>query len=46
MPENSIRRLLNLRHDSQMWIVDEALRKLNVELPIDLPDTRKRKKAA
>jgi antitoxin HicB len=46
MPENSIRRLLNLRHESHMWIIDEALQKMNTELSIDLPDTRKRKKAA
>ncbi|MGD0190454.1 MAG: type II toxin-antitoxin system HicB family antitoxin [Rhizomicrobium sp.] len=46
MPENSIRRLLNLRHESHMWIIDEALHKMNAELSIDLPDTPKRKKAA
>jgi antitoxin HicB len=46
MPENSVRRLLNLRHESHMWIIDEALQKMNTELPIDLPDTRKRKRAA
>ena len=46
MPENSVRRLLNLRHESHMWIIDEALQKMNTELPIDLPDTRKRERAA
>jgi hypothetical protein len=46
MPENSVRRLLSLRHESHTWIIDEALRKMNTELPIDLPDTRRRKKAA
>jgi antitoxin HicB len=46
MPENSVRRLLNLRHESHMWIIDEALQKMNTELPIDLPDMRKRKRAA
>jgi antitoxin HicB len=46
MPENSVRRLLDLRHSSQMWIVDEALAKMNAELSIDLPKTRARRKAA
>jgi antitoxin HicB len=46
MPENSVRRLLNLRHESHMWIIDEALRKMNAELPIDLPDAHKNKTAA
>jgi antitoxin HicB len=46
MPENSVRRLLDLRHSSHMWIVDEALAKMNAELPIDLPKVRARGKAA
>jgi len=46
MPENSVRRLLDLRHSSQMWIIDEALAKMNAELPIDLPKARPRRKAA
>jgi antitoxin HicB len=46
MPENSIRRLLDLRHSSQMWIIDEALAKMNAELTIDLPKARIRGKAA
>jgi antitoxin HicB len=46
MPENSVRRLLNLRHESHMWIIDEALRKMNAELAIDLPYARARRKAA
>ena len=37
MPENSVRRLLDLRHSSHMWIIDEALAKMNAELTIDLP---------
>ena len=37
MPENSVRRLLDLRHGSHMWIIDEALAKMNAELSIDLP---------
>jgi lambda repressor-like predicted transcriptional regulator len=46
MPENSVRRLLNLRHSSQMWIIDEALSKMNSELAIDLPRPGPRKRAA
>jgi antitoxin HicB len=46
MPENSVRRLLDLRHSSHMWVVDEALTKMNAELPIDLPKVRTRGKAA
>ncbi len=43
MPENSVRRLLDLRHSSHMWVIQEAMEKMNAELPIDLP---KRGKAA
>jgi antitoxin HicB len=46
MPENSIRRLLDLRHNSHMWIIDEALAKMNSELAIDLPKMRTRNRAA
>jgi antitoxin HicB len=46
MPENSVRRLLDLRHHSQMWVIDEALARMNAELPIDLPKVRARRKAA
>jgi antitoxin HicB len=46
MPENSVRRLLNLRHSSHMWVIDEARAKMNAELPIDLPKARPRGKAA
>lgn len=46
MPENSIRRLLDLRHSSHMWVIDEALAKMNSELSIDLPKPRTRKSAA
>jgi antitoxin HicB len=46
MSENSVRRLLDLRHSSQMWIIDEALTKMNSELPIDLPKVRPAGKAA
>ena len=46
MPENSVRRLLDLRHSSHMWIIDEAMHKMNAELSIDLPKARRRGKAA
>src|SRR6266545_2423421 len=46
MSENSVRRLLDLHHSSQMWIIDEALAKMKAELPIDLPKARPRRKAA
>jgi hypothetical protein len=46
MPENSVRRLLDLRHSSHMWITDEALAKVKSELSIDLPKARQRKSAA
>ena len=41
MPENSVRRLLNLRHRSHLWIVDEALAKMNTELDVDLPQIQR-----
>lgn len=46
MPENSVRRLLDLRHSSHMWIIDEALAKMKTELLIELPKARSRKNAA
>jgi antitoxin HicB len=46
MPENSVRRLLDLRHSSHMWVIDEALAKMKAELPIDLPPVRAGKRAA
>ena len=46
MPENSVRRLLDLRHSSHMSAIDEALKKMNAELSIDLPKARARRKAA
>jgi antitoxin HicB len=46
MPENSVRRLLDLRHASHMWIIDEALAQMNAELSIDLPKVRARQRAA
>ena len=44
--ENSVRRLLDLHHSSHMWIIDEALAKMNAELSIDLPKLRSSGKAA
>jgi antitoxin HicB len=46
MPENSVRRLLDLRHNSHMWLIDQALAKMNAELPVDLPKVRRGGKAA
>jgi antitoxin HicB len=46
MSENSVRRLLDLHHSSHMWVIDEALAKMNAELPIDLPKARPGGKAA
>ena len=46
MSENSVRRLLDLRHASQMWIIDEALAKMNAELSVDLPKAPAGGKAA
>lgn len=46
MPENSVRRLLDLHHRSQMWVIDEAMAKMNAELSIDLPKARARERAA
>ena len=44
-PENSVRRLLDLRHSSHMWVIDEAMAKMNAELSIDLPKARAGKAA-
>ena len=46
MSENSVRRLLDLHHSSHMWIIDDALAKMNAELSIDLPKVRPAGKAA
>lgn len=45
VPENSVRRLLDLRHSSQMRLIDQALAKMNAELPIGLPKARIRRVA-
>jgi len=44
--ENSVRRLLDLRHSSQMGVIDAALAKMNAELPLGLPGLRMRGRAA
>jgi len=46
MPENSVRRLLDLRHSSHMWVIDEALAKMDAELSIDLPKVKPSGRAA
>jgi antitoxin HicB len=46
MQENAVRRLLDLRHSSHMWVIDEALAKMSAELSIDLPKLKAKKKAA
>ena len=46
VPENTVRRLLDLRHSSHMRMIDEALAKMNAELAIDLPKAKARSKAA
>jgi len=46
MPENSVRRLLDLRHRSQMWVIDAAMAKMNAELSINLPKARAGERAA
>ena len=46
MSENSVRRILDLHHSSQMWTIDAALAKMNAELSIDLPKMPRTGKAA
>ena len=46
LSENSVRRLLDLRHNSQMWLIDEALARMNASLSIRLPAKRSRGEAA
>jgi len=35
--ENAVRRLLDLRHNSHLWVIDEALARMGGSLSIDLP---------
>jgi antitoxin HicB len=46
MSENAVRRLLDLRHNSHMWIIDAALAKMNASLSIEFPAKRIASKAA
>jgi antitoxin HicB len=46
VPENSVRRLLDLRHASHMRAIDEALAVMDTELAIELPRRRSTRKAA
>jgi antitoxin HicB len=46
LSENSVRRLLDPHHSSHMWVIDDALAKMNAELSIDLPKVPPRGKAA
>jgi antitoxin HicB len=46
VPENSVRRLLDLHHSSHMWVIDEALATMKAELTIELPKIKPRGKAA
>ena len=46
VPENSVRRLLDLRHSSHMRLIDEALAKMDTGLSIALPKARAGGKAA
>ena len=45
-PENTVRRLLDLRHNSQMWLIDEALARMNATLTIRLAPRRPAGEAA
>jgi antitoxin HicB len=46
VPENSVRRLLDLHHSSHMWVIDEALTTMKAELSIELPKIKPRGRAA
>ena len=46
MPENSVRRLLDLHHNSHLGIIDEALAKMEAELSIELPKVERSGRAA
>lgn len=43
MPENSVRRLLDLRHSSHMWVIEEALARMDTQLQITLPEFARKK---
>lgn len=44
--ENAVRRLLDLRHNSHMWAIDDALAKMNARLHIELPRPAAQRRAA
>ncbi|MEJ0045740.1 MAG: hypothetical protein WDN04_06165 [Rhodospirillales bacterium] len=44
--ENAVRRLLDLRHNSHFWVIDEALAKMNSSLQIDVPSLHPHRHAA
>jgi antitoxin HicB len=44
--ENSVRRLLDLHHNSHLWIIDDAPARMNAELSIDLQKVRATGRAA
>ena len=46
MSENAVRRLLDLRHNSHMWVIDAALAKMDASLSIELPAKRAAPRAA
>jgi antitoxin HicB len=46
IPENSVRRLLDLHHSSQMQIIDDALAVMKTDLPIELPNIDNTERAA
>ena len=44
--ENAVRRLLDLRHNSHLWVIDAALAKMDASLLIELPAKRAAPRAA
>ena len=46
VPENTVRRLLDLRHSSHLKAIDEAMATMKAELQIDLPPPSAKRKAA
>jgi antitoxin HicB len=46
MQENAVRRLLDLHHNSHLWVIDQALAKMDASLQIDLPQSPPHRHAA
>ena len=46
VPENSVRRLLDLRHNSRIGLIDEALSRMNASLFVDIPQGQSGSRAA